>query len=135
MPFCRDFVLSQYQHLKKANPKFPILIRECSGAEARLFARYGGNTVLTCMPVTTCSVTATKYFYADFGVEQSVSINGLDSNAISSKLEDLVKKGESMPRFDYFKRCMSRHDESCSAASSNVNMSEATCKFLTHSQM
>ena len=37
----RDFVLSQYQHLKKANPKFPILIRECSGAEARLIARYG----------------------------------------------------------------------------------------------
>lgn len=38
---CRDFVLTQYQHLKKANPKFPILIRECSGAEARLIARYG----------------------------------------------------------------------------------------------
>ena len=40
---CRDFVLTQYQHLKKANPKFPILIRECSGVEARLTARYGEN--------------------------------------------------------------------------------------------
>ncbi|KAL0035912.1 hypothetical protein WJX77_007660 [Trebouxia sp. C0004] len=70
----RDFVLSQYQHLKKANPKFPILVRECSGAEAKLTARY------------------------DFGVERSVPINGLDSDAILSKLQELVKKGESMPR-------------------------------------
>ena len=34
----------------------------------------------------------------DFGAERSVPVNGLDSDAISSKLEDLVKKGESMPR-------------------------------------
>lgn len=70
----RDFVLTQYQHLKKANPKFPILIRECSGVEARLTARY------------------------DFGVEHSIPINGLDSSAITSKLQELVKTGESMPR-------------------------------------
>ncbi|KAL3149070.1 hypothetical protein ABBQ32_001914 [Trebouxia sp. C0010 RCD-2024] len=70
----RDFVLSQYQHLKKVNPKFPILIRECSGAEARLIARY------------------------DFGVEHAVPIDGLDSKTIASKLQDLVKKGEGMPR-------------------------------------
>ena len=38
------------------------------------------------------------YLSADFGVERSVPINGLDSNAISSKLEELVKKGENMPR-------------------------------------
>ena len=98
VPFCRDFVLSQYQHLKKANPKFPILIRECSGAEARLIARYGEILALINMPVLIGSISANICFCADFGVEQSVSINGLDSNAISSKLEDLVKKGESMPR-------------------------------------
>ena len=34
---------------------------------------------------------------ADFGVEHAVPINGLDSNAIASKLEHLVKKGENMP--------------------------------------
>ena len=38
--------------------------------------------------------------FADFGVEHSVPINGLDSNTINSKLEELVKKGESMPRSD-----------------------------------
>jgi hypothetical protein len=34
-------VLSSYQELKKANPTFPILVRECSGVEAKLVARYG----------------------------------------------------------------------------------------------
>lgn len=38
----RDFVLSSYAELKKANPNLPILIRECSGIEAKLVARYGG---------------------------------------------------------------------------------------------
>jgi len=38
---CREFLLSSYAELKKANPKFPILVRECSGVEAKLIARYG----------------------------------------------------------------------------------------------
>lgn len=70
----RDFVLSSYQELKKTNPKFPILVRESSSAEARLLARY------------------------DFGVEEAVSVEGLDKATISKKLQELVKKGESMPR-------------------------------------
>ena len=94
---CRDFVLTQYQHLKKANPKFPILIRECSGAEARLIARYG-NEIANRISAATYIRDLTCCCPADFGTEHTVPINGLDSNAISSKLEDLVKKGESMPR-------------------------------------
>ncbi|KAK9820457.1 hypothetical protein WJX72_010571 [[Myrmecia] bisecta] len=70
----RDFVLGSYQELKKANPKFPILVRECSGVKARLIARY------------------------DYGVEQNVPVEGLDKAAITKELEKLVKKGESMPR-------------------------------------
>jgi NADH dehydrogenase (ubiquinone) 1 alpha subcomplex subunit 2 len=34
-------VLSSYAELKKANPDFPILVREASGTEAKLIARYG----------------------------------------------------------------------------------------------
>ena len=37
----RDFVLGNYAELKKANPDFPILVRECSGIEAKMVARYG----------------------------------------------------------------------------------------------
>lgn len=66
--------MSSYQELKKANPTFPILIRECAGVEAKLIARY------------------------DYGVENAVRIEGLGKADISKQLEELVKKGESMPR-------------------------------------
>lgn len=34
----------------------------------------------------------------DYGVEESVSIDALDSSAITKKLEELVLKGETMPK-------------------------------------
>ena len=37
----RDFVENHYVPLKTANPQFPILIRECSGIQPRLWARFG----------------------------------------------------------------------------------------------
>lgn len=70
----RDFVHNSYQELKKANPTLPILIRECSGIQARMIARY------------------------DYGVEEAVSIDGIDQSAITQKLKDLVIKGETMPK-------------------------------------
>lgn len=39
--FNRDFVEQHYVTLKKANPEFPILIRECSGVKPKLWARFG----------------------------------------------------------------------------------------------
>ena len=43
---CRDFVMSMYQELKKANPKLPILVRECEGVTPKLIARYGTSQPL-----------------------------------------------------------------------------------------
>ncbi|KAJ4793987.1 NADH dehydrogenase [ubiquinone] 1 alpha subcomplex subunit 2 [Rhynchospora pubera] len=37
----RDFVLKNYTDLKTKNPKLPILIRECSGVQPQIWARYG----------------------------------------------------------------------------------------------
>lgn len=37
----REFVNKHYVQIKQANPKTPILIRECSGVQPRLWARYG----------------------------------------------------------------------------------------------
>lgn len=92
-------MLNQYQHIKKANPKFPILIRECNGAEARLVARYG-NIRLRLQPSWPC-VPYIGYCdcFADFGVEHAVPVNGLDSQSIESKLQELIKRGESLPRY------------------------------------
>ena len=37
----RDFVTKHYVDLKMANPKFPILVRECSGIQPKAWARFG----------------------------------------------------------------------------------------------
>jgi len=37
----RDFMEKHYVPLKLANPKFPILVRECSGITPKLWARFG----------------------------------------------------------------------------------------------
>jgi len=37
----RDWVQQHYVPLKRANPQFPILVRECSGIHPRAWARFG----------------------------------------------------------------------------------------------
>ncbi|KAJ0049191.1 NADH dehydrogenase [ubiquinone] 1 alpha subcomplex subunit 2-like [Pistacia vera] len=68
----RSFVEKNYKDLKTLNPKLPILIRECSGIEPQLWARY------------------------DFGVEKGIRLEGLSEAQISKVLEDLVKAGEAL---------------------------------------
>uniref|UniRef100_A0A2K6FW25 NADH dehydrogenase [ubiquinone] 1 alpha subcomplex subunit 2 n=1 Tax=Propithecus coquereli TaxID=379532 RepID=A0A2K6FW25_PROCO len=41
----RDFIEKRYVELKKANPDLPILIRECSDVQPKLWARYGEQEV------------------------------------------------------------------------------------------
>ncbi|KAM4726671.1 NADH dehydrogenase [ubiquinone] 1 alpha subcomplex subunit 2 [Anableps anableps] len=63
----RDFVEQHYVTLKKANPDFPILIRECSGVQARLWARY------------------------DFGKERSVSVENISADQVAAALHTLAQ--------------------------------------------
>ncbi|KMZ74795.1 NADH dehydrogenase [ubiquinone] 1 alpha subcomplex subunit 2 [Zostera marina] len=65
------FVLKNYKDLKTMNPKLPILIRECSGVDPQLWARY------------------------DMGVERYVRLDGLTESEINKILEDLIKSGTS----------------------------------------
>ncbi|XP_071737868.1 NADH dehydrogenase [ubiquinone] 1 alpha subcomplex subunit 2-like [Rutidosis leptorrhynchoides] len=65
----RSFIEKNYKDLKKANPKLPILIRECSGTEPQLWARY------------------------DMGVERGIRLEGMSETQISKALEDLAKAG------------------------------------------
>ncbi|XP_036404047.1 NADH dehydrogenase [ubiquinone] 1 alpha subcomplex subunit 2 [Megalops cyprinoides] len=62
----RDFVEHHYVSLKKANPDFPILIRECSGVQPKLWARY------------------------DFGKEQSVGLENMNADQVAKALETLA---------------------------------------------
>ncbi|KAK2188563.1 hypothetical protein NP493_128g02011 [Ridgeia piscesae] len=36
----RDFLEQHYVSLKQNNPKFPVLVRECSGVQPMIWARY-----------------------------------------------------------------------------------------------
>ncbi|KAL9463479.1 hypothetical protein AB3S75_001313 [Citrus x aurantiifolia] len=70
----RSFVERNYKELKTLNPKLPILIRECSGIEPQLWARY------------------------DMGVEKGIGLDGLNEAQIAKALEDLVRAGEALKR-------------------------------------
>ncbi|KAF1531282.1 NADH dehydrogenase [ubiquinone] 1 alpha subcomplex subunit 2, partial [Eudyptes sclateri] len=63
----RDFIEQHYVTLKKANPDFPILIRECSGVQPKLWARF------------------------EFGKEKSVPLNNLTVDEVAKALENIVK--------------------------------------------
>ncbi|CAM8975844.1 unnamed protein product [Rhodiola kirilowii] len=65
----RSFVEKNYKELKTLNPKLPILIRECSGTEPQMWARY------------------------DMGVEKGIRLEGLTEQQISEVLEQLAKVG------------------------------------------
>ncbi|KAM6408781.1 NADH dehydrogenase [ubiquinone] 1 alpha subcomplex subunit 2 isoform 1-T1 [Rhynochetos jubatus] len=63
----RDFIEQHYVTLKKANPDFPVLIRECSGVQPKLWARY------------------------EFGKEKSVLLSNLTVDEVAKALENIVK--------------------------------------------
>ena len=69
-----DFLAASLADLKRANPHFPLLVRERDGAPAAATARY------------------------DFGAEASAPLDGLDAAGVDAALAGLVKKGETMPR-------------------------------------
>ncbi|CAJ0940130.1 unnamed protein product, partial [Ranitomeya imitator] len=56
----RDFVEQNYVTLKKANPEFPILIRECSEVQPKLWARYGECLKSKSLQHSLCRVKASK---------------------------------------------------------------------------
>ena len=61
----REFVEKHYVSLKQANPKFPILVRECSGISPTAWARFG------------------------FGREASVDLSGKSSDEVYLALAKL----------------------------------------------
>ncbi|XP_072397620.1 NADH dehydrogenase [ubiquinone] 1 alpha subcomplex subunit 2 [Diabrotica undecimpunctata] len=63
----RDFIEKHYVQLKSSNPKFPILVRECSGVEPRLWARY------------------------DLGKEKCVSLKDLSPEDVLNRIQAVAK--------------------------------------------
>jgi len=62
----RDFVRLHYKDLKSKNNGFPFLVRECQGAEAKVWARFGA------------------------GKETAVSVEGMNAKSVEDSLKELV---------------------------------------------
>lgn len=62
----RDFIQQRYVDLKKAHPDLPILIRECSEVQPKLWARYA------------------------FGQEKNVSLNNLSAAEVTKAMENVL---------------------------------------------
>ncbi|CAG9108279.1 hypothetical protein JYU34_011498 [Plutella xylostella] len=52
----REFIQQHYVNIKKENPYFPILIRECSGVQPKVYARFEKG-VERSTPLTDLSAT------------------------------------------------------------------------------
>ncbi|XP_003737733.1 NADH dehydrogenase [ubiquinone] 1 alpha subcomplex subunit 2 [Galendromus occidentalis] len=63
----REFIEKFYVPLKQNNPKFPILIRECSGVQPKVYARYAA------------------------GREAHVSVSGFNAEQVMGAIEKLAK--------------------------------------------
>ncbi|RWS22764.1 NADH dehydrogenase-like protein [Leptotrombidium deliense] len=64
----RDFVKKYYTDLKSENPSLPILIRECSGVEPKIWTRF------------------------EFGREKSAVVSGLPAEEILKAFSNLTTK-------------------------------------------
>ncbi|KAF3399882.1 hypothetical protein F1880_008148 [Penicillium rolfsii] len=66
--FCQSFLNRAYPTMKKHNPHTPILMREASGTEPRVFARY------------------------ELGKETQEALSGLSDSQIEERITTLVKQ-------------------------------------------
>ncbi|KAJ4516632.1 hypothetical protein HRR83_002978 [Exophiala dermatitidis] len=67
LSFARSFLKRAYPTMKHHNPNTPILIREATGVEPKVWARYG------------------------YGKEKSESLSGLSDKEIENRVTELVK--------------------------------------------
>ncbi|KAJ2076406.1 hypothetical protein GGI16_008380, partial [Coemansia sp. S142-1] len=65
-----DFIVKSYPGLKDANPGLPILIREASGVESRIIARF------------------------ELGQERKIVVDNLSANDVEKKFNALVSEAK-----------------------------------------
>ncbi|OAG43481.1 hypothetical protein AYO21_02418 [Fonsecaea monophora] len=85
---CRSFLKRAYPTMKHHNPNIPILIREATGVEPKVWARYGMNSGSR---HTGTAKEADRFNDTGFGREKSESLSGLSDKEIEDKVTTLVK--------------------------------------------
>jgi NADH dehydrogenase (ubiquinone) 1 alpha subcomplex subunit 2 len=81
----RNFLTRTYPTMKKHNPHTPIMIREASGIEPTVYARFGASVMPERRDWQLTNATV------DFGKEKKLPLKGLDDKAIEQQVSDLVQ--------------------------------------------
>ncbi|KAL3223647.1 hypothetical protein MRX96_027234 [Rhipicephalus microplus] len=76
----REFVMKHYRSVKNSNPNLPILIRECSGVQPKVYARYEFGKESHAFTFWALSRSSHDYDTAD-GAEDCMSGSPVDSFA------------------------------------------------------
>ena len=66
----RQFIKNNYLDIKAANPTFPFIVRECTGAQPNVMARY------------------------DYGVERRIYLHDLTENEVDDAVAELVNQAD-----------------------------------------
>ncbi|KAF6281056.1 NADH:ubiquinone oxidoreductase subunit A2 [Rhinolophus ferrumequinum] len=96
----RDFIEKRYVELKKANPDLPILIRECSDVQPKLWARYeqvsdmGEEMLVNSLQCKSFHVWKDRHYLGSadpaFGQEKNVSLNNFSADQVTRALENVL---------------------------------------------
>jgi len=78
-------VQKYYVNIKRENPKLPILIRECSGVQPRLWTRYGELII----SVQLIDWMFNEKFIPELGKEKSVPLTNVSADGILKLVESL----------------------------------------------
>ncbi|KAJ5595445.1 uncharacterized protein N7459_001653, partial [Penicillium hispanicum] len=95
-----SFLNRAYPTMKKHNPYTPIMMREASGIEPRVFARYGTTTTPLgshcSASIRSENVQLTKLTRRlsppEFGKEKQEALSGLSDSQIEDRITTLVKQ-------------------------------------------
>lgn len=85
--FSRAFIEKHYVNIKKCNPAFPILIRECAGVKPALWARFGSYDV-----IFICFINVLLKFFSENGNENCISLSELSAEDVLKKVEGLARQ-------------------------------------------
>lgn len=89
--FCfRDFISQHYVALKKVNPNTPILIRECSNVEPKIFARYGKFCFLFPNFISILVDYSEYNLVSDLGKEKKAVVANENSESILKQIKALA---------------------------------------------
>ncbi|KAJ2849006.1 hypothetical protein IWW36_002940 [Coemansia brasiliensis] len=90
----RDFIIKAYPEMKKSNPGFPILIREASGVESRIIARFGTYNLRALKKKMYFLAHSINLFIVAQGQERKIVVDSIGASDVEQKFNALVSEAK-----------------------------------------